>query len=159
MTRQRFLGTRCWAAILIVAAVTGAVAQEDEDERRFEFPPPLPEGLNGVVRPGQGGRPDAIDRIRDVFRALQACWQPPRGSGYSGQELTIRLSFKRSGEVLGQPRITYYKSGGREDEREAFTRSVRSAFERCTPLPFTARFGAAVAGRPFTFRFIDSRPL
>jgi hypothetical protein len=61
--------------------------------------------------------------------------------------------------VLGSPRITYYNAGGRTDERDAFTRAIRNAFERCTPLPFTARFGAAIAGRPFTFRFIDSRSL
>ena len=111
------------------------------------------------MRPGSAARPDRIDRIGEVYVAVRSCWQPPRGSGFSGQELTLRLSFKRSGELLGQPRITYYKAGGGSDERDSFTRSVRNAFERCTPLPFTTRFGAAVAGRPFSFRFVDARPL
>jgi hypothetical protein len=137
----------------------GAAAQDEGGEDLFEPPLTLPEGINGIVRPGPGARPDRIDRIRDVFLALRACWQPPRGDGFSGQELTIRLSFRRTGEVIGSPRITYYNAGGRRDEREAFTRAVRTAFERCTPLPFTARFGAAIAGRPFTFRFMDTRPL
>jgi hypothetical protein len=148
------------AAVLVLVFALGAgAAQIEDDEDFFEPAPSLPEGIIGNVRPGPGPRPDRIDRIRDVFLTLRACWQPPRGSGFSGQELTIRLSFKRSGEVLGNPRITYYNPGGGTDDREAFTRAVRNAFERCTPLPFTPRFGAAIAGRPFTFRFIDSRPL
>jgi hypothetical protein len=145
--------------VLLLLLATAAVAQEGDDERFFEVPPTLPEGITGVVRPGSNARPDRIDRIRDVFLTVRACWRPPGAGGFSGQELTLRLSFKRSGELLGQPRITYYKAGGRSDEREDFIRSVRAAFESCTPLPFTAPFGAAVAGRPFTFRFVDSRPL
>jgi hypothetical protein len=143
----------------MVVAIGDAMAQIEEEDKFIEPPPSLPEGIIGNVRPGPGPRPDRIDRIRDVFLTLRACWQPPRGSGFSGQELTIRLSFKRSGEVLGSPRITYYNPGGGTDDRAAFARAVRNAFERCTPLPFTARFGAAIAGRPFSFRFIDSRPL
>jgi hypothetical protein len=148
------------AALLVLLAATAAPAQDGgDDERFFEPPPTLPEGINGIVRPGTGPRPDRLGPIRDVFAALQAFWQPPGGSGFSGQELTVRLSFKRSGEVLGKPRITYYKPGHRDSDRDAFAHSVREAFERCTPLPFSASFGAAVAGRPFSVRFIDSRPL
>jgi len=71
----------------------------------------------------------------------------------------LRIAFKRNGEVLGQPRITYYRAGTQAEQREPFTRSVREAFERCTPLPFTKGLGGAVAGRPFLFRFVDSRPM
>ncbi|MBQ0819295.1 hypothetical protein HPT29_010145 [Microvirga terrae] len=129
-------------------------------EEPYQQPPPLPEGLRGTVRP----RPDApkverIDRIAQIFQAIQACWRPASGSGYSGQEITLRLSFKRNGEVLGQPRITYYKAGTQDDRREPFTRAVREAFERCTPLPFTESFGRAIAGRVFSFRFVDARPM
>jgi hypothetical protein len=31
--------------------------------------------------------------------------------------------------------------------------------KRCTPLQFTEALGNAVAGRPFTMRFLDSRKL
>ena len=157
----------CLAALLLglLASPTGAqglVPYDDLDERQrqLEPPPSLPEGLRGTVRP----RPDAprverIDRIAQIFQAIQACWRPPAGSGYSGQEITLRLSFKRNGEVLGKPRITYYKSGTEADQREPFTRAVREAFERCTPLPFTESLGRAIAGRIFSFRFIDARPM
>ena len=69
------------------------------------------------------------------------------------------MSFRRNGEVLGQPRITYYKAGTEPDQREPFTRSVREAFVQCTPLPVTESLGRAIAGRIFTFRFIDARPM
>ncbi len=147
------------ALLLGLALGGGALAQSAEEDPRFRDPPSLPESLNGVVRPGPGSKPARIDRIREIFQAIQTCWQPPRGSGTSGQELTLRLAFRRSGEVLGEPRITYYNAGTEPEQRAAFTKSVREAFERCTPLPFTPAFGAAVAGRPFTFRFSDTRPL
>ncbi|HEY8383507.1 MAG TPA: hypothetical protein VIL09_15270 [Microvirga sp.] len=144
-------------AALALCIAGPAAAQVEEDDRYLEDPLPLPESRNGVVRPRGGARLDRIDRIDQVYLAVQACWQPQNRS--TGQEITLRMSFKRSGEVLGQPRITYYKAGGDPDQREAFTRSVREAFQRCTPLPFTDRFGAATAGRPFTFRFVDTIPL
>jgi hypothetical protein len=144
----------------LTAQVLSPALDPDEWEELREPPLPLPEGLRGTIRP----RPDApkidrIDRIAQIFQAVQACWRPPAGSGYSGQEITLRLSFKRSGEVLGQPRITYYKAGTEADQREPFTRSVRDAFERCTPLPLTESLGRAIAGRIFSFRFVDARPM
>ncbi|QFU18107.1 hypothetical protein GDR74_11055 [Microvirga thermotolerans] len=119
----------------------------------------MPESINGTIRPGEGQRAPRIDNLTGIFRALQACWRPPAGSGFSGQEITLRIAFKRNGEVLGQPRITYYRPGSQPDQREPFTRSVQEAFARCTPLPFSDKLGAAVAGRIFTFRFSDTRPM
>jgi hypothetical protein len=145
--------------LLAVLAALPALAQEESEDDRFEVPPALPESHNGVVRPAERAPVARLDRIRDVFTALQACWRPPRDGGFTGQEITIRLSFNSTGVPLGRPRITFYKPGGDASDREAFTRSVAAAFERCTPLPFTKGFGAAVAGRPFTFRFADSRSL
>jgi hypothetical protein len=150
-------------ALALAAAAAPAAAQGIEEDERFLPPLTLPESLNGVVRTDRPVRASEggarIDTIRQMFQAVQACWRPPAGSGWSGQEITVRMSFKRSGEVLGEPRITFYREGGSPEERAAFTRSVRETFERCTPLPFTDAFGGAVAGRPITFRFTDSRAL
>ncbi len=154
------------ALLLATAAAFPAAAQEfgplyDPDERLEQFePPPLPEGLRGTIRPQADAAPlRRVDTIRDVFQALQACWRPPSGNGFSGQELTVRFSFRRNGELLGRPRITYYKAGTQEDRREPFTRSVREALERCSPLPVTEGLGRAIAGRIFAIRFIDSRSM
>jgi len=167
MQRSRPSEARLTAAALFLATAvaSAAVAQEDglfreRDDEWFEPLPSLPEGIRGAVRPDANAvSPSRINTMREVFQALQSCWRPPGGSGYSGQEITVRLSFKRNGEVLGQPRITYYKAGTQAEQREPFTRSVREAFERCTPFPFTESFGAAIAGRIFAFRFVDARPM
>ncbi len=155
------------AALLLSAALSGlAAAQEaapfgDPDERMERLEPPLnlPQSLNSVTRPAPDEpHVERVDTIQDIFRALRACWRPS-GLRATGQEITVRFAFKRSGEIMGQPKITYYKPGGQEDDREIFTRSVREAFVRCSPMPFTDKLGAAVAGRLFTFRFIDAVPL
>ena len=143
-------------------AAQGLSPLDDPDERQewLEPLPSLPESLGGTIRRNPDAPPvERINRIADVFAAIQSCWKPPAGSGFSGQEITLRLSFRRNGEVLGQPRISYYKAGTQGEQREPFTRSVREAFERCTPLPFTESLGRAIAGRIFTFRFIDARPM
>jgi hypothetical protein len=159
---------RAIAALLIVVAWASPVAAQggswfdDPDERQEQLEPPLslPEGLGGTIRPNPEARSvPKVHRIADVFAAIQSCWRPPAGSGYSGQEITLRMSFRRNGEVLGQPRITYYKAGTVPDQREPFTRSVHEAFVRCTPLPVTESLGRAIAGRIFTFRFIDAQPM
>lgn len=159
---------RAIAALLLIGAWDSPVAAQgrfpfddpDERQEQLEPSPSLPESLGGTIRPNPEARSvSRIDRIADVFAAIQSCWRPPAGSGYSGQEITLRMSFKRNGEVLGQPRITYYRTGTEADQREPFTRSVREAFAQCTPLPFTESLGRAIAGRIFTFRFIDARPM
>jgi hypothetical protein len=157
---------RAAAAIAVGLALSGvpaagARAQLFERDEHFPLDPPLalPQQLNGTIR---GSSPVAevarVDRIRDVFPAIRACWRPPAsGEGPTGLQVTVRLSFKRSGEVLGKPRITYFKAGGDRHFQDRFASSVLSAFERCTPLPLSTALGSAIAGRPFTFRFIDDR--
>ena len=66
----------------------------------------------------------------------------PTGVRYSGQSVTIRISFKRNGEVLGKPMITHYREGEPDAaNQEAFTQAVREALVRCSPMPFTDKLG------------------
>ena len=126
----------------------GAIVFQDPSRR---------EVLNGIIHPPSGEDiPKQVNTLNDIVRAMQACWRPT-GVQYSGQSVTIRISFKRNGEVLGKPMITHYREGEpNAANREAFTQAVREALVRCSPMPFTDQLGAAVAGRPFTFRFVDS---
>ena len=55
--------------------------------------------------------PKRVDTFSDIVRAMQACWQCRRGALFRPEEMTIRISFRRNGEVLGKPRITYYRRG------------------------------------------------
>ena len=60
---------------------------------------------------GAGGdHPDdhRLDTIRAMFAALRECWvPPPKDEGRHGMEYTIRFAFKRDGEVVAPPRMTY----------------------------------------------------
>jgi hypothetical protein len=150
-----------WIAVLLlsVSPALPAFAQGlfgDPDERR-EPPPSLPQSFNGIIRPPSGEEiPKEVNTLGDIVRAMQACWRPA-DVRRSGQSVTIRISFKRNGEVLGKPMITHYREGEPDKaNREAFTQAVREALVRCSPMPFTDKLGAAVAGRPFTFRFVDA---
>jgi len=148
------------AGLVVPAALAQNSLSPFEDERdRFFAPlPSLPQQVNGVVRSSADPRrPERIERIGDVFATLRTCWTPSDRDAGSGQQVTLRLSFKRGGEVLGQPRITFAKTSQDVEARRRFTGSILAAFRRCVPLPFTPAFGAAVAGRPFTFRFVADR--
>ncbi|HEX2726423.1 MAG TPA: hypothetical protein VHN20_11425, partial [Beijerinckiaceae bacterium] len=142
MTLTRHLRTcaSATAALLAGALAAPAEAQDPDDWYHRQPVPSLPEQLNAEIRPHTDARrPERIERIRDVALAIRACWRPPRGAlGYSGQELSIRMSFSREGRLIGRPRITYYKRGADPDTRDAFVESVRAALERCVPLPFSA---------------------
>jgi hypothetical protein len=76
-----------------------------------------------------------------------------------GQQITVKMSFRRNGELFGQPRITFESAGASDDERLAYRIAVANMLKRCAPLPFTETLGNALAGRPFTIRFVDQRKL
>jgi len=162
MRSLRSHGARAAALLLCLGSAAPALAQaglfEESDAYRERLEPPsLPQSFNGIIHPPSGEEvPERVDTLNDITRAMQACWRPT-GVRYSGQSVTIRLSFKRNGEVLGKPMITHYREGEPDAaNRQAFTQAVREALVRCSPMPFTDKLGAAVAGRPFTFRFVDS---
>ena len=104
--------------------------------------------------------PPGLNTLKDLGSALRACWTPPPlAQSRPGMQITVQLSFKRNGELFGNPRINFESSGASDDERLAYRVAVAETLKRCTPLPFTAGLGNAVAGRPFTIRFIDDRKL
>ena len=108
--------------------------------------------------PGQGKK--ALNTIAEVFAALEACWMPPDlEQSRVGMQITVMLAFKRSGELLGKPRITYESPGATQEERTTYRAALAQALARCLPLRFTDALGGALAGRPMTLRFIDNRKL
>jgi hypothetical protein len=116
---------------------------------------------NNGAGPGAAQRPAGpLNTIAEVFTALEACWIPPAlDQARAGMQITVQLSFKRSGELLGKPRITYETPDASDDERLSYRVAMAQALRRCTPLPFTDALGGALAGRPLTIRFIDNRKL
>ena len=109
----------------------------------------------GIAQPVAPKGP--LNTLADVRNALRGCWQwPPLQETKSGMDLTIRLSFKSNGEILGF-RITYQSSGVSDDERALYYGVLLQALRLCSPLPVTESLGSAIAGRPFSFRFHDTR--
>ncbi|HEV3395424.1 MAG TPA: hypothetical protein VG100_04725 [Xanthobacteraceae bacterium] len=100
-----------------------------------------------------------LNTIGDMFAALRACWVPPaKDASRAGTQMSVRLSFKRNGEPVGPPRVTFVSPGIPAQVRQTYLDAVTAALNRCTPLPFSPGLGGALAGRPIAIRFIDDRP-
>ena len=101
-----------------------------------------------------------VNTLSELMAALRACWvPPPLDQSRAGMQITVQMSFRRNGELLGQPRITFESAGASEDERLAYRIAVAKMLKRCTPVPVTEGLGNALAGRPLTIRFVDNRKL
>ncbi len=73
--------------------------------------------------------------------------------------MSVRFSFKRSGEIIGTPRVTYATSGVPQNTRETYRKAINSSLDACLPLKFTGGLGGALAGRPIAIRYVDNREL
>jgi len=104
-------------------------------------------------------QPARVDTIADVFARLRTCWRPPDPArAHSDIDITVIVSFNRSGEILGRPRVTYQSEQADDNDRLLYRIAVMEALQRCTPMPFTEGMAGAVAGRPFAIRFHNRRP-
>ncbi len=106
-------------------------------------------------------RPDHdLDTIGDLFAALRSCWSPPPDdSAREGMQMSVRFSFKKSGAMIGTPRLTFATAGVPADTRVAYLKAINASLNACLPLKFTSGLGGALAGRPIAIRYVDNRPL
>ena len=93
-----------------------------------------------------------VDSIHDVIARLRTCWKPPP-AGRAGIDITVVVSFNRSGDILGHPKITYESEQATDNDRVMYRIAVMEALQRCTPMPFTEGMAGAVAGRLFRVQF------
>jgi hypothetical protein len=129
-----------------------------------EYPFPLGENLQLTIDSTQSheGKPvesdHPVDTIAGMFAALRACWQPPADDeARSGMQMSVRFAFKRNGEIIGEPRVTYTTPGVGDETKQVYRHAIAEALARCTPLPFSDGMGGAVAGRPIAMRVVDNR--
>jgi hypothetical protein len=117
--------------------------------------------IAGVASSAAAQTPHApLNTLSELGSALGACWvPPPLDQARAGMQITVQMTFRRNGELFGRPRITFETAGASEDRRLAYRLAVARTLQRCASLPFTDALGNAVAGRPFTIRFIDNRKL
>ena len=106
-------------------------------------------------------RPDhELETIGDLFAQLRSCWSPPPADqAREGMQMSVRFSFKRSGELIGPPRMTFSTSGASADNRTTYLKAINDSINACLPMKFTDGLGGALAGRPLMIRYVDNRDL
>jgi hypothetical protein len=99
-----------------------------------------------------------LGSVGQMFTALRACWvPPPKDQARNGMEYTVRLAFKRDGEMIGPPRTTYSSHDAPDEIRELYRDVVDAALKRCSPLHFSSDMAQAVVGHPIAIRYVDNR--
>jgi hypothetical protein len=99
-----------------------------------------------------------INTIADLIAAVRKCWKPPPAEqAHAGMQITVRFSITRDGRLQGKAAIRYESPDASEDERMAYRLAVADSLAHCAPFPVTEGLGNAIAGKPITIRFIDTR--
>lgn len=106
-------------------------------------------------------RPDHdLDTLGDLYAMLRSCWTPPvRAEAREGMQMSVRFAFRRSGEIIAKPAVTYVSPGAPNEVRDRYRGAIDDALTRCVPLPLTKGLGNAIAGKPINIRFVDNREL
>jgi hypothetical protein len=92
-----------------------------------------------------------LKSVKDIGKAIEACWHPPAESG--GSSVTLRFGFKRDGSLLGPPRPTAVQVKGDDKARKAFVDAATKAVTDCTPLNFSPDLAKGMAGQVFALSF------
>jgi hypothetical protein len=111
------------------------------------------------IEAGVAPAPDkTINSIDALFDALRNCWEPPGNNrAKPGTQMTVRFSYKRTGELMGPPRVTYTTPGTQPAVKDVYRNAITASLDRCGPMRFSKTFGAAVAGNPISIRYVDDR--
>jgi hypothetical protein len=158
------------ASILLLSLIPAAAAAYDGSpfygyafEPGGAYPLSLPQTLRATIAvpvPRMATKP--ADTLAELYPALAACWQAPTGlgapsAGSDDIEITLRLSLRRDGSLIGPPRVTY-AAGVSGPQRTTLVRGTLDALARCTPAHITPGLGRAIAGRPVALRFVYRPP-
>src|ERR1700730_4294442 len=104
-------------------------------------------GIASIGASAQSARVEhPINSVREIRGGLRACWISPEMS--VSPQVTLRLSLKRNGEILGQPLISYENPHISEADRAALHAAVAAGLARYTPLPISDALGGIIAGHP-----------
>ena len=99
-------------------------------------------------------------QIGDLFAALRSCWSPPPADvAREGMQMSVLLSFNKSGAMIAPPRMTFATQGAPADIRNTYLKAINASLSGCEPFKFTAGLGDAIAGRPIMIRYVDNRDL
>jgi hypothetical protein len=105
------------------------------------------------AQPPAGGQGGQVNTLKQVLEKLFACWKAPAPAVAEPMDITVVVSFNRSGVIMGRPRITFESPKATDKDRLAYRLAVMEALQRCSPMPFTDTMAAAIAGRPLAVQF------
>jgi hypothetical protein len=115
-------------------------------------PQPAQSTTQGPAAPPARTGPQ-VNTLKEVFERLFSCWKPPSASEATPMDITVMVSFNRSGAIMGHPRITFESPKATDSDRVAYRLAVMEALQRCSPMPFTETMAGAIAGRPLAVQF------
>ena len=115
--------------------------------------------VEGHVGPSEPlDRDHPADRLDELGPLLSKCLElPPDEEARAGMQVTLKLAFKRNGELLAEPRFTYATHEVPAEVKAAYHDAAMNMLKRCTPLPISERLGGAIAGRPFVIPIVETR--
>ena len=73
--------------------------------------------------------------------------------------MSVRFSFKRSGEMIGPPRITFATAGVPADTRETYLKAINASLAACIPPQIHRWSRRRAGGPPIAIRYVDNREL
>ena len=144
------------AALLLLAPVLSCVMPVVA-RAQVPVPIPIPNEVPGEDRRQVPIEPSRVDNIKDMFLRLRNCWRPPPLSKANPENVTVIVTFNRSGNIFGQPKITYESEQANDNDRLLYRIAVMEALQRCTPMPFTEGMGGAIAGRIIAIPFRNQK--
>src|SRR5438552_4163371 len=66
-----------------------------------------------------------LNTLRDLFFMLRACWTPPAfADAQRGMQMTVRISYRRSGEMIAPPQLTYVLAGAPARIRDIYRATI-----------------------------------
>jgi hypothetical protein len=144
------------AAPLLIALASQALISEARAQGISPSQPASPQRAQSITQgpaspPAQAG--PQVNTLKEVFERLFSCWKPPPVSQATPMDITVMVSFNRSGAIMGHPRITFESSKATDSDRLAYRVAVMEALQRCSPMPFTEAMAGAIAGRPLAVQF------
>ena len=115
--------------------------------------------VEGHVGPSEPlDRDHPADRLNELGPLLSKCLElPPDDEARAGMQVTLKLAFKRNGELLAEPRFTYITREAPAEAKGAYHDAAMNMLRRCTPLPVSDALGNAIAGRPFVIPIRETR--
>ena len=142
---------RLSATSLLIALASPACAQSTAPSQPANPHPSQPTTRAPPTPPIQAGAP--VNTLQEAFARLFSCWKPPSVAEAIPMDITVVVSFNRSGAIMGRPRITYESPKATDSDRLVYRVAVMEALQRCSPMPFTETMAGAIAGRPLAVQF------